>query len=61
MTLPEFLDNLPEVPCPIIPGDSFCSICYKINHGVAMVCPVYAKAPGKKEEREIEREIEKFS
>ena len=58
MTLPEFLDNLPLVPCPVIPGEVFCSICFKINHDVAIVCPVYAKAPGMKEEREIEKEIE---
>jgi len=47
----EFLDDLPVRHCQVKPPHEFCTICMRINYGVAYDCPLYGRpyiAPSKR-------------
>jgi hypothetical protein len=42
-TVRDFLDDLPVRHCTVKPPHEYCTICMRINYGVAHDCPLYAK------------------
>jgi len=47
----EFLDDLPVRHCQVKPPHEFCTICMRINYGIAYDCPLYGRpyiAPSKR-------------